>query len=104
MPPAGARAGREFCILSPLPGSLYWDVTPPMKQAKNGNPWEMAGRYTALAMLLPAATFVGYAIGYVLDRWLGTKWIYLPCLLVGIAAGFVELVRELLKDTRDDNG
>ena len=28
----------------------------------------MVGEYTSLAFLLPAATFVGYAIGYLLDH------------------------------------
>ena len=28
----------------------------------------MVGEYTALAFLLPAATLVGYFIGYLLDR------------------------------------
>ena len=60
------------------------------------------GEYTALAFLLPAATFVGYAIGYLLDKAFGTTFLYLVFLLLGIAAGFVELIRRLQRDTRDD--
>jgi ATP synthase protein I len=75
-----------------------------MKQdRRDKNPWEMVGRYTSLAMLLPVSTFVGYAIGYLLDKWLGTTWLYLPCLLLGIVAGFVSLLRELQKDTNDQD-
>jgi ATP synthase protein I len=62
----------------------------------------MVGEYTSLAFLLPVATFVGYAIGYLLDRWLGTTYLYIPGLILGIAAGFVQLVRQLQRDTRDD--
>jgi ATP synthase protein I len=62
----------------------------------------MVSEYTALAFLLPTCTFVGYAIGYLLDKALGTHFLYLVFLLVGIAAGFVQLIRQLLRDTRDD--
>lgn len=56
------------------------------------------GRYLSLAALLPAATFVGYAAGYGLDRLFGTHFLYLVFLLLGIAAGFIELIREVSKD------
>jgi F0F1-type ATP synthase assembly protein I len=60
------------------------------------------GEYTSLAFLLPAATFVGYAIGYLLDKALGTHFLYLVFLLLGIASGFVQLIRRLLRDTKQD--
>jgi F0F1-type ATP synthase assembly protein I len=61
----------------------------------------LVGEYTALAFMLPAATFVGYAIGYGLDRVFGTDWLYIPFLILGIAAGFVQLIRQLMRDTKD---
>ena len=60
------------------------------------------GEYTSLAFLLPAATFVGYAIGYLLDKAFDTHFWYLVFLLLGIAAGFVQLIRRLLSDTKND--
>ena len=60
------------------------------------------GQYTALAFLLPAATFVGYGIGYLLDKAFGTTYLYLVFLILGIAAGFVQLIRRLQQDTRED--
>jgi F0F1-type ATP synthase assembly protein I len=60
------------------------------------------GEYTSLAFLLPAATFVGYAIGYLLDRLFHTRFLYIPFLILGIGAGFVQLVRQLMRDTRND--
>ena len=63
---------------------------------------QQVGEYTSLAFLLPASTFVGYAIGYLLDRALGTHFLYLICLLLGIASGFVQLIRRLLRDTKQD--
>ena len=53
-------------------------------------------RYSQLAFVLPACTVVGWLIGVALDRWLHKDWIYLVGLLVGIAAGFVELVRTVM--------
>ena len=61
----------------------------------------MVGEYTSLAFLLPAATFVGYLMGYLLDKALGTHWLYIPFLILGIVSGFVQLIRQLMKDTRD---
>jgi F0F1-type ATP synthase assembly protein I len=57
------------------------------------NMWLQLARYSQLAFVLPTATVVGWLLGAALDRWLGTKWIYLVGLILGIAAGFVELVR-----------
>jgi ATP synthase protein I len=68
---------------------------------KRNNAWAQVGRYTSLAFLLPTAVFVGYLIGYLLDKAFGTHFLYIVFLLLGIAAGFVELIREVQKDTRD---
>jgi F0F1-type ATP synthase assembly protein I len=62
--------------------------------------WALVGRYLSLATLLPATTFVGYLIGYLLDKALGTTWLYLVFLLLGIASGMFQLIRTLQKDSR----
>jgi len=62
----------------------------------------LVGEYTSLAFLLPAATFVGYVIGYLLDKAFGTHFLYLVFLILGIAAGFVQLIRHLLRDSGED--
>jgi F0F1-type ATP synthase assembly protein I len=65
--------------------------------------WPMlVGEYTSLAFLLPICIVVGYVIGYLLDRAFGTHWLYIPFLLLGMIAGFVQLIRKLMRDTRDD--
>jgi len=61
-----------------------------------------AGEYTSLALLLPISTFVGYAIGYLLDKAFGTHFLYLIFLVLGTAAGFVQLIRQFLRDSRDN--
>jgi F0F1-type ATP synthase assembly protein I len=60
----------------------------------------VVGEYTALAFLLPAATFVGYVIGYLLDKALGTNFLYIVFLILGIISGFLQLIRRLMRDTR----
>jgi F0F1-type ATP synthase assembly protein I len=55
----------------------------------------------SLAFLLPAATFVGYVIGYLLDKAFHTHFLYIVFLIIGIAAGFVQLIRQVQRDTRD---
>ena len=57
-------------------------------------------QYSQLAFILPACTVVGWLIGLGLDRWLRTTWLYLVGLLLGIAAGFVELVRTTMKSEK----
>jgi len=58
--------------------------------------------YVSLAFLLPAATFVGYAIGYLLDKAFGTHFLYLVFLLLGIVSGLVQLIRRLVQSTKED--
>ena len=59
-------------------------MSPP---AQKKSVWIMVGQYTTLAMLLPAATAVGYLIGYTLDRAFHTSFLRVIFLLLGIAAG-----------------
>ncbi|MBI3694552.1 MAG: AtpZ/AtpI family protein [Acidobacteria bacterium] len=67
---------------------------------QNKNPWTLAGEYTTLAIVLPVSTAVGYFMGVGLDRLFGTHFLYIVFLLLGIAAGFVQLIRQIQKDTR----
>jgi F0F1-type ATP synthase assembly protein I len=62
----------------------------------------MVGEYTSLAFLLPTATVVGWYMGHLLDEAFGTHFLHIVFLLLGIASGFVQLVRQLLRDTRND--
>jgi F0F1-type ATP synthase assembly protein I len=67
---------------------------------KQNDAYVMLGRYLGLATLLPATTFVGYLIGYLLDKAFGTTFLKIVFLIIGIAGGFLQLIRELSKDTR----
>ena len=63
----------------------------------------MVGEYTSLAFLLPVATFVGYVIGYMLDKEFDTKWMQIAGVILGAVSGFVQLIKILLRDTRDED-
>jgi F0F1-type ATP synthase assembly protein I len=55
--------------------------------------WVQLANYSQLAFIFPAATVAGWLIGLALDHWLHTTWLYLVGLILGIVAGFVELIR-----------
>jgi F0F1-type ATP synthase assembly protein I len=57
------------------------------------NLWVQIAKFSELAVIFPAATLAGWLIGTGLDHWLHTKWLYLVGLLLGIAAGFIQLIR-----------
>jgi ATP synthase protein I len=54
-----------------------------------------------LALTLPIATVVGWLIGAGLDKWLHQHWIYIPGLILGAAAGFVQLFRVVLAHAKE---
>jgi len=71
-----------------------------MAEPDKKNFWVQFARYSQLAFMLPAATAAGWIVGSLFDRWLHTTWINLLGLLLGIAAGFIELIRTALRDTK----
>ena len=62
---------------------------------KKGDMWATFARYFSLAILLPASTLVGYAIGYGLDHLFGTTYLKTVFMLLGSAGGYVQLIRGL---------
>jgi len=69
------------------------------KEPREKNAWAQMGNYAQLGFLFPAATVVGWLIGTALDRWLHTHWLYLVGLILGIVAGFVELIRTVMRNS-----
>ncbi|HXZ41417.1 MAG TPA: AtpZ/AtpI family protein [Terriglobales bacterium] len=61
--------------------------------SKKKNLWVQLGQYSQIAFIFPAATVAGWLIGVALDHWLHTTWLYIVGLILGIIAGFVELIR-----------
>jgi F0F1-type ATP synthase assembly protein I len=74
-------------------------VPPPRKTAAS-----QYAVYTSLALLLPVSTVVGYAIGSWLDGRFGTHWLTILFLILGTAGGFMQLIRQIVRDSSDDGG
>jgi len=53
-------------------------------------------------LLLPVSTFVGYLIGYWLDRVFHTHFLYIVFLILGSVGGFAQLIRQVMRDSRDE--
>jgi F0F1-type ATP synthase assembly protein I len=77
------------------------DMTESSNEPKDNGGWGQMANYAQLAMVFPAATVVGWLIGVALDHWLHTTWLYIIGLLLGIVAGFVELIRTVIKDSKN---
>ena len=52
-----------------------------------------AERLMQIAFILPAAVVVGWLAAAGLDKWLHQHWIYLVGIILGCAAGFVQIFR-----------
>ena len=70
-----------------------------MPPPKKKSPWAQASQYASLGVALPAATITGYFLGLLLDHWLGTDFLYIVFLILGIAAGFLELYRVVSRNS-----
>ena len=67
-----------------------------MAGGEQGSAWKGLAELSTIGMTLVVATVVGLAGGYFLDRWLGTSpFLTIGGLLLGIAAGFVNLFRSV---------
>lgn len=68
------------------------------KLIKDRNLREAIASASMIGLNLVSATFIGLAIGYWLDRWLGTgPWLLLVFLVLGIVAGFKNVYLEVKK-------
>lgn len=70
---------------------------PPEKNRPDKNIWLQFGKYSHLALALPASIVAGLIIGAALDRWLKTSHLTLIGLFLGCIAGFTELIRGIIK-------
>jgi ATP synthase protein I len=65
-----------------------------MAPTKEPSAWKPLAELTSIGMTMVLSTIIGLAGGYYADRWLGTSpWLMLVGLGLGIAAGFVSMIR-----------
>jgi ATP synthase protein I len=61
------------------------------------------GALSAVGLSFVIAILIGAALGYVLDRWLGTSpWLFLLCFFLGLAAGMRSVFRTVAAVSRRD--
>jgi F0F1-type ATP synthase assembly protein I len=71
---------------------------------KQSSGWAQAAKYSQAALTLPASVLAGILIGAALDKWLHKQWITVAGLIVGSVAGFVELIRVIMKASAAEDG
>jgi ATP synthase protein I len=63
-------------------------------------PWRQVGILVGLGLTLVAATAIGVALGILVDRWLGSSpWGLVLGLLLGVTAGFRQVLRDIWRAT-----
>jgi hypothetical protein len=60
-----------------------------------------AARYSEIGFIIPAAVFLGYAVGRLGDYWLHTHWVYLAGVIFGAVVGFAQMIRMASALSRD---
>jgi ATP synthase protein I len=78
----------------------------PEKKTESGMPgiigaWVQAEKMIQMALVLPCAAFIGWAIGAWLDHLLHQTWIAMAGIVFGIISGLVTVVRMVMVHTSE---
>jgi ATP synthase protein I len=76
-------------------------LDPENKEPGKDNFWAQAAKYSEVAFIFPAAAVAGLLLGVLFDRWFHTKWFFLVGLVLGVIAGFIQLVRAATISDKD---
>jgi F0F1-type ATP synthase assembly protein I len=58
------------------------------------------GKYLSLGLTLPASVAAGYILGALADRWLHVPFLRALGILIGMAAGILQVLRELSRESK----
>ncbi|MBV9765021.1 MAG: AtpZ/AtpI family protein [Acidobacteriaceae bacterium] len=58
------------------------------------------GKYLSLALTLPASVVGGYVLGALADHWLHLEILRAVGIILGMAAGLTQILRELSRETK----
>jgi F0F1-type ATP synthase assembly protein I len=61
------------------------------------------GKYLSLGLTLPASVFAGYILGAIADHYLKMPLLRAVGIILGMAAGIIQIVRELSREARDSD-
>jgi F0F1-type ATP synthase assembly protein I len=56
-----------------------------------------------MGFIIPAGAFVGLLLGKLMDHWLGTHWIFIAGVVLGIIAGFTQMIRMAMAASKDQS-
>lgn len=63
-----------------------------------------AGLASSIGIILVVSTVIGYGLGLLAKRFFhAPEWVAFICLLLGITAGFVEMIRIVLEISKDED-
>ena len=69
-------------------------------QDRRESPAAIWARYSQIAFVIPAAVVIGMFLGKLLDYWLHTKWLFLVGIIIGAIAGFVDVIRTVIRQSK----
>jgi F0F1-type ATP synthase assembly protein I len=78
------------------------EPNPPPKKSSSLRGLAQAESMIQLALAVPAGTFVGLGIGYLLDRHFHQHWIAVALMLLGAAGGFIQIFTTISRYTKND--
>ncbi len=70
------------------------------KPDRSQSPAIIWARYSQIAFVIPAAVVIGLFLGKLLDYWLHTRWLFLAGIVVGAVAGFIDVIRTVIRQTK----
>ena len=77
------------------------DMSDPQKPKGALGDLVKAESFMQLALDIPAGCFVGMLIGHLLDKHFRTHWMVIAGMLLGAAAGFVQIFQVAFKASKD---
>lgn len=72
--------------------------------SRRDNSFFWLGKYLSLALTLPASVAAGYFLGAGADHWLRMPFLRAIGILLGMAAGISQILRELLRESNRSGG
>jgi F0F1-type ATP synthase assembly protein I len=84
--------------LQPLPKNSEPSI--PKNSDRPDRPFLWFGKYLSLALTLPACVAAGYILGAIATHWVQTPLVRVAGIFLGMAAGIIQVVRELSRDSK----
>ena len=64
--------------------------------------WRIAAQLSVVGLTLALSIAIGGYLGYLADQKLGTRWLVIVGTLIGVAAGFKQLIQAVREANREE--